>query len=116
MKYGKGRRVNGKWVFGGVQRESKKCFFRVVESRTKEELLKKSILRIKRRLNSPPEEGLWQIKAIPFGLNIAPATVESLTVHFHTRPAWFTLKALSSYGIDSQKILKIPRDFKYCKK
>ncbi|GFT30872.1 DDE_Tnp_IS1595 domain-containing protein [Trichonephila clavipes] len=40
MKYGKGRRVNGKWVFGGVQRESNKCFFRVVESRTKEELLK----------------------------------------------------------------------------
>ncbi|GFT20491.1 DDE_Tnp_IS1595 domain-containing protein [Trichonephila clavipes] len=40
MKYGKGRRVNGKWVFGGVQRESKKYFFRVVESRTKEELLK----------------------------------------------------------------------------
>ncbi|GFT39876.1 mitotic-spindle organizing protein 2A [Trichonephila clavipes] len=40
MKYGKGRRVNGKWVFGGVQSESNKCFFRVVESRTKEELLK----------------------------------------------------------------------------
>ncbi|GFX74030.1 DDE_Tnp_IS1595 domain-containing protein [Trichonephila clavipes] len=34
------RRVNGKWVLGGVQRESKKCFFRVVESRTKVELLK----------------------------------------------------------------------------
>ncbi|GFW90025.1 putative transposase-like protein [Trichonephila clavipes] len=40
MKYGKGRKVNGKWVFGGVQRESKKCFFHVVESRTKEELHK----------------------------------------------------------------------------
>ncbi|GFT08181.1 putative isxo2-like transposase domain protein [Trichonephila clavipes] len=40
MKYGKGRKVNGKWVFGGVQRDNKKCFFRVVESRTKEELLK----------------------------------------------------------------------------
>ncbi|GFX99018.1 mitotic-spindle organizing protein 2A [Trichonephila clavipes] len=40
MKYGKGRRGNVKWVFGGVQRESKKCFFRVVQSRTKEELLK----------------------------------------------------------------------------
>ncbi|GFX23180.1 putative transposase-like protein [Trichonephila clavipes] len=44
MKYGKGRRVNGKWVFGGVQRESKKCFFSVVESRTKEELFKCSQL------------------------------------------------------------------------
>ncbi|GFW49782.1 mitotic-spindle organizing protein 2A [Trichonephila clavipes] len=29
-KYGKGRRVNGKWVFGGVQRESKKLL-RVTE-------------------------------------------------------------------------------------
>ncbi|GFW88198.1 mitotic-spindle organizing protein 2A [Trichonephila clavipes] len=39
MKHVTERRVNGRWVFGGVQRKSKKCFFRVVQSRTKEELL-----------------------------------------------------------------------------
>ncbi|GFX32412.1 mitotic-spindle organizing protein 2A [Trichonephila clavipes] len=39
MKYGKGRPVNGKWVFGGTERNSSKCFFRVVPCRTKECLL-----------------------------------------------------------------------------
>ncbi|GFV59533.1 mitotic-spindle organizing protein 2A [Trichonephila clavipes] len=39
MKYGKGKRVKGNWVFGGGQRDSKKCFFRVVPNRTKVELL-----------------------------------------------------------------------------
>ncbi|GFT02996.1 putative transposase-like protein [Trichonephila clavipes] len=39
MKYGKGKRVKGNWVFGGVQRDSEKCFFRVVPNRTKVELL-----------------------------------------------------------------------------
>ncbi|GFT34768.1 uncharacterized protein TNCV_618101 [Trichonephila clavipes] len=39
MKYGKGKPVNGQWVFGGVERNSNKCFFRVVPNRTKEELL-----------------------------------------------------------------------------
>ncbi|GFU38829.1 mitotic-spindle organizing protein 2A [Trichonephila clavipes] len=39
MKYGKGRPVNGKWVFGGTERNSNKCFFRVVPCRTKECLL-----------------------------------------------------------------------------
>ncbi|GFW71707.1 mitotic-spindle organizing protein 2A [Trichonephila clavipes] len=39
MKYGKGKPVNGQWVFGGVERNSNKCFFRVVPNTTKEELL-----------------------------------------------------------------------------
>ena len=39
MKYGRGRPVNGKWVFGGIERGSNKCFFRVVEYRKKETLL-----------------------------------------------------------------------------
>ncbi|GFY16478.1 mitotic-spindle organizing protein 2A [Trichonephila clavipes] len=39
MKYGKGRPVNGKWVFGGTERNSNKCFFRVVPCRKKECLL-----------------------------------------------------------------------------
>ncbi|GFT71115.1 mitotic-spindle organizing protein 2A [Trichonephila clavipes] len=39
MKYGKGKNVNGQWVFGGVERNSNKCFFRVVPNRTKEEHL-----------------------------------------------------------------------------
>ncbi|GFY02371.1 putative isxo2-like transposase domain protein [Trichonephila clavipes] len=39
MKYGKGKPVNGQWVFGGVEMNSNKCFFRVVPNRTKEELL-----------------------------------------------------------------------------
>ncbi|GFY19917.1 mitotic-spindle organizing protein 2A [Trichonephila clavipes] len=39
MKYGKGKPVDGKWVFGGIERGTNRCFFRVVERRTKEELL-----------------------------------------------------------------------------
>ncbi|GFS49689.1 mitotic-spindle organizing protein 2A [Trichonephila inaurata madagascariensis] len=39
MKYGKRKPVKGQWVFGGVERNSNKCFFRVVPNRTKEELL-----------------------------------------------------------------------------
>lgn len=39
MKYGRGKPVKGEWVFGGVERESGKCFFRVVEKRDAETLL-----------------------------------------------------------------------------
>lgn len=39
MKYGRGKPVKGQWVFGGVATGTNKCFFRVVERRTKEELL-----------------------------------------------------------------------------
>ena len=38
-KYNRGKRVEGKWVFGGVERGSNKCFFRVVERRDKKTLL-----------------------------------------------------------------------------
>lgn len=38
-KYHRGRRVDGVWVFGGIERESKRCFFKCVEDRTKETLL-----------------------------------------------------------------------------
>lgn len=38
-KYNRGKRVNGKWVFGGVERGSNECFFEVVGDRTKETLL-----------------------------------------------------------------------------
>ncbi|GFQ97568.1 putative transposase-like protein [Trichonephila clavata] len=39
MKYGRRKSVKGSWVFGGIQRESRKSFFRVVANRTKKELL-----------------------------------------------------------------------------
>ena len=33
-KYHRGRRVDGVWVFGGIERDSKKCFLVTVEDRT----------------------------------------------------------------------------------
>ncbi|GFX23091.1 mitotic-spindle organizing protein 2A [Trichonephila clavipes] len=39
MTYGKGKPGDGKWVFGGIERGTNRCFLRVVERRTKEELL-----------------------------------------------------------------------------
>ena len=33
-KYHKGRKVDGVWVFGGIERDSKKCFFTCVADRT----------------------------------------------------------------------------------
>lgn len=33
-KYHRGKKVDGVWVFGGIERESKKCFFEVVEDRS----------------------------------------------------------------------------------
>ncbi|XP_073996546.1 uncharacterized protein [Rhodnius prolixus] len=38
-KYNRGKHVDGRWVFGGVERGSNKCFFRVVETRDKDTLL-----------------------------------------------------------------------------
>ena len=38
-KYHRGRRVDGVWVFGGIERESKRSFFRTVEHRDAETLL-----------------------------------------------------------------------------
>ena len=38
-KYNRGRFVDGKWVFGGIQRGTDKCFFKVVDKRDKETLL-----------------------------------------------------------------------------
>ena len=38
-KFNRGKRVDGKWVFGGVERGSNKSFFRVVENRGKDVLL-----------------------------------------------------------------------------
>ncbi|GBN04149.1 hypothetical protein AVEN_119016-1 [Araneus ventricosus] len=38
-KYHKGKRVEGKWVFGGIERGSKEGFFCVVEDRTAETLI-----------------------------------------------------------------------------
>ncbi|KAF8788525.1 hypothetical protein HNY73_006557 [Argiope bruennichi] len=39
IKYGRGKSVNVQCVFGSIERGTNKCFFRVVEGRTKEELL-----------------------------------------------------------------------------
>ena len=39
MKYGRGRPVDGQWVFGGIERGMDRCFFRVVEQRNKDTLL-----------------------------------------------------------------------------
>ena len=38
-KYHKGRRVDGVWVFGGIERDSKKCFLTTVEDRTADTLV-----------------------------------------------------------------------------
>ena len=38
-KYNRGRRVDGAWVFGGIDRESKECFFEIVEDRSAETLI-----------------------------------------------------------------------------
>lgn len=38
-KYNRGKHVDGKWVFGGLQRGSNKCFMKVVPNRSKEVLL-----------------------------------------------------------------------------
>ncbi|GBN68320.1 hypothetical protein AVEN_95295-1 [Araneus ventricosus] len=38
-KFNRGKRVDGKWVFGGVERGSKRSFFCVVEDRTAETLI-----------------------------------------------------------------------------
>ncbi|KAF8777106.1 putative transposase-like protein like [Argiope bruennichi] len=38
-KYNKGKRVEGAWVFGGVERDSNKCFMAVVPDRTSETLI-----------------------------------------------------------------------------
>ncbi|GBN24084.1 hypothetical protein AVEN_15284-1 [Araneus ventricosus] len=38
-KYNRGKRVVGRWVFGGVERRTNNCFFVVVENRTSEVLL-----------------------------------------------------------------------------
>jgi hypothetical protein len=38
-KYNRGQRVDGCWVFGGIERDSKKCFFEIVEDRSRNTLL-----------------------------------------------------------------------------
>ena len=38
-KFHKGRRVDGVWVFGGIERETKLCFFQTVENRTADTLV-----------------------------------------------------------------------------
>jgi len=38
-KYHRGRHVEGQWVFGGIERENKKCFFATVEDRSQRTLL-----------------------------------------------------------------------------
>ena len=38
-KFHKGKRVDGVWVFGGIERETKLCFFQTVENRTADTLV-----------------------------------------------------------------------------
>ncbi|GBN08085.1 hypothetical protein AVEN_273838-1 [Araneus ventricosus] len=38
-KYNRGKRVEGKWVFGGIERGTTNCFFKVVEDQTAETLI-----------------------------------------------------------------------------
>ena len=38
-KYHRGKRVDGVWVFGGIARHSKKCFFEIVEERSAARLI-----------------------------------------------------------------------------
>ena len=37
--YHRGKKVDGVWVFGGIERQSKKCFFQVVEDRSADTLI-----------------------------------------------------------------------------
>ena len=39
-KYNKGKRVEGEWVFGGVERESSACFMFIVPDRSADTLLR----------------------------------------------------------------------------
>jgi len=38
-KYHRGKRVEGVWVFGGIERDSKRCFFEIVEDRSAQTLI-----------------------------------------------------------------------------
>ena len=38
-KYHRGKRVEGVWVFGGIERDSKRCFFEIVENRSTKTLI-----------------------------------------------------------------------------
>ena len=38
-KYDRGRRVDGCWVFGGIERVAKTCFFQIVDDRSAETLI-----------------------------------------------------------------------------
>lgn len=38
-KYHRGRQVDGKWVFGGVERESSRCFLEIVSDRSRDTLI-----------------------------------------------------------------------------
>ena len=38
-KYHRGKRKDGVWVFGGIERQSKKCFFQIVEDRSFQTLI-----------------------------------------------------------------------------
>ncbi|GFX71521.1 hypothetical protein TNCV_2695091 [Trichonephila clavipes] len=38
-KYNRGKRVNGTWVFGDIEKSTNKCFFHVVQDRSKDTLL-----------------------------------------------------------------------------
>ncbi len=38
-KYHRGKREEGVWVFGGIKRESKRCFFEIVEDRSTQTLI-----------------------------------------------------------------------------
>ena len=38
-KYHRGKRLDGVWVFGGIERQSKKCFFQIVEDRSAQTLI-----------------------------------------------------------------------------
>ena len=40
MKYHRGRKIEGKWVFGGLCRQTKACFLVLVEQRDKDILLR----------------------------------------------------------------------------
>ena len=39
QKYHRGHAVEGQWVFGGIEEDSRKCFIATVENRTEETLL-----------------------------------------------------------------------------
>ncbi|GFV58274.1 DDE_Tnp_IS1595 domain-containing protein [Trichonephila clavipes] len=81
-KINRGKRVNGSWVFGGTERSSSKCFFQVVQDRSKDTLLQLIKSNIKERTTVISDCLLTYLltpenRAHPKGLELHPTLQKS---------------------------------------